>query len=195
MTEHGSHSATFKRQVAQEFVADETLHSLSQRHDNSRQLMRVRSPLDRTAKLAAIWAILPTHTSCGHPEVPPPDLAQLAREPDTRQRRFDYVRDRDKLARRRPASSFLGCGAFCVSATRIDARAIFRAAGDAATGAASPRPRSGVEQSDKACTCVGDCCASRPKSYDEQAGICGRIRPLPKETGYRSDCGAPEEPD
>jgi len=33
MTKHRSHSAAFKRQVAQEFIAGETLHGLSQRHD------------------------------------------------------------------------------------------------------------------------------------------------------------------
>jgi transposase-like protein len=41
MTKHRSHSASFKRQVAQEFVAGETLHGLSKRHDISRQLIRV----------------------------------------------------------------------------------------------------------------------------------------------------------
>ena len=41
MTKHRSHSVAFKRQVAQEFVAGETLHGLSKRHDISRQLIRV----------------------------------------------------------------------------------------------------------------------------------------------------------
>jgi transposase-like protein len=41
MTKHRSHSAAFKRQVAQEFIAGETLHSLSKRHDVSRQLIRI----------------------------------------------------------------------------------------------------------------------------------------------------------
>src|SRR4249920_749840 len=41
MTKHRSHSAAFKRQVAEEFLAGETLHGLSQRHDNSRQLIRI----------------------------------------------------------------------------------------------------------------------------------------------------------
>jgi len=39
--QHRSHSAAFKRQVAQEFIAGETLHGLSQRHDISRQLIRI----------------------------------------------------------------------------------------------------------------------------------------------------------
>jgi len=33
MTKHRSHSAAFKRQVAQEFIAGETLHGLSKRHE------------------------------------------------------------------------------------------------------------------------------------------------------------------
>ena len=33
MTKHRSHSAAFKRQVAEEFIAGKTLHGLSQRHD------------------------------------------------------------------------------------------------------------------------------------------------------------------
>jgi len=41
MTRHRSHSAAFKRQVAEEFIAGETLHALSQRHDISRQLVRI----------------------------------------------------------------------------------------------------------------------------------------------------------
>ena len=41
MTKHRSHSAAFKRQVAEEFLAGETLHSLSKRHDLSRQLIRI----------------------------------------------------------------------------------------------------------------------------------------------------------
>ena len=41
MTKHRSHSAAFKRQVAEEFIAGETLYGLSQRHDISRQLIRI----------------------------------------------------------------------------------------------------------------------------------------------------------
>jgi transposase len=41
MTKHRSHSAAFKRQVAEEFIAGETLHSISKRHDVSRQLIRI----------------------------------------------------------------------------------------------------------------------------------------------------------
>ena len=41
MARHRSHSAAFKRQVAEEFLAGETLHGLSQRHDISRQLIRI----------------------------------------------------------------------------------------------------------------------------------------------------------
>lgn len=41
MARHGTHSVTFKRQVAQEFLAGETLHGLAKRHDLSRNLIRV----------------------------------------------------------------------------------------------------------------------------------------------------------
>ena len=41
MTKHRCHSAAFKRQVAEEFIAGETLHGLSKRHDISRQLIRI----------------------------------------------------------------------------------------------------------------------------------------------------------
>ena len=41
MAKHRSHSIEFKRQVAQEFVAGETLYGLAKRHDISRQLIRV----------------------------------------------------------------------------------------------------------------------------------------------------------
>jgi transposase len=41
MPRHRSHSIEFKRQVAQEFVAGETLHGLAKRHDISRNLIRL----------------------------------------------------------------------------------------------------------------------------------------------------------
>lgn len=41
MVKHRSHSVEFKRQVAQEFLAGETLHGLAKRHDISRNLIRV----------------------------------------------------------------------------------------------------------------------------------------------------------
>jgi transposase len=41
MTKHRSHSVAFKRQVAEEYLAGETLHALAQRHDLSRQLIRI----------------------------------------------------------------------------------------------------------------------------------------------------------
>jgi transposase len=41
MAKHRSHSVEFKRQVAQEFIAGETLHGLAQRHDVSRNLIRI----------------------------------------------------------------------------------------------------------------------------------------------------------
>lgn len=41
MARHRTHSVTFKRQVAQEFLAGGTLHGLAKRHDLSRNLIRV----------------------------------------------------------------------------------------------------------------------------------------------------------
>ena len=41
MTKHRSHSAAFKRQIAEEFIAGESLYALSKRHDISRQLIRI----------------------------------------------------------------------------------------------------------------------------------------------------------
>ena len=41
MAKHRSHSIEFKRQVAQEFIAGETLHGLAKRHDISRQLIGI----------------------------------------------------------------------------------------------------------------------------------------------------------
>lgn len=41
MARHRTHSVAFKRQVAQEYIAGETLHSLARRHDLSRNLIRL----------------------------------------------------------------------------------------------------------------------------------------------------------
>ena len=41
MAKHRSHSIEFKRQVAQEYIAGETLHALAKRHDLSRNLIRI----------------------------------------------------------------------------------------------------------------------------------------------------------
>lgn len=41
MAKHRTHSVEFKRQVSQEYLAGETLHGLSKRHDISRNLIRV----------------------------------------------------------------------------------------------------------------------------------------------------------
>ena len=40
MPKHRSYSIEFKRQVAQEYLAGETLHGLAKRHDISRNLVR-----------------------------------------------------------------------------------------------------------------------------------------------------------
>ena len=67
MARHRSHSIEFKRQVAQEFVAGETLYALAKRHDISRQLIRVwvqryeAGNLDEDARTVrwANWCSLP----------------------------------------------------------------------------------------------------------------------------------------
>jgi transposase len=41
MAKHRSHSIAFKRQIAQEFLAGETLHGLARRHDLSRNLIHI----------------------------------------------------------------------------------------------------------------------------------------------------------
>lgn len=41
MAKHRSYSVAFKRQVVQEFLAGESLHSLGRRHDVSRNLIRI----------------------------------------------------------------------------------------------------------------------------------------------------------
>ena len=41
MVRHRTHSIEFKRQVVQEYLAGETLHSLGRRHDLARNLMRI----------------------------------------------------------------------------------------------------------------------------------------------------------
>jgi transposase len=41
MARHRTHSIEFKRQVAHDFIAGETLHSLAKRHDLSRTLIRI----------------------------------------------------------------------------------------------------------------------------------------------------------
>jgi transposase len=41
MARHRTHSIEFKRQIAQDFIAGETLHTLASRHDISRNLIRI----------------------------------------------------------------------------------------------------------------------------------------------------------
>jgi transposase len=41
MAKHRAHSIEFKRQVAQEFVAGETLHGFAKRHDVCRNLIQI----------------------------------------------------------------------------------------------------------------------------------------------------------
>ena len=63
MTKHRSHSVACKRQVAEEFIAGETLHGLSKRHDISRQLIRIwvgkfeAGTLDDDVQAALEWLV------------------------------------------------------------------------------------------------------------------------------------------
>lgn len=41
MAKHRSHSIEFKRQVAREYLAGDTLHGLAKRHDLARNLIRI----------------------------------------------------------------------------------------------------------------------------------------------------------
>jgi transposase len=41
MAKHRTHSVEFKQQVSQEYLGGETLHALSERHDISRNLIRI----------------------------------------------------------------------------------------------------------------------------------------------------------
>ena len=41
MAKHRTHSIEFKQQVAQDFIAGETLHALASQHDISRNLIRI----------------------------------------------------------------------------------------------------------------------------------------------------------
>lgn len=41
MVKNRTHSINFKRRVAQDYLADETLHRLAERHDQSRNLIRI----------------------------------------------------------------------------------------------------------------------------------------------------------
>ena len=41
MARHRTYSVAFKRQVAQEYLAGESLHSLAKRHDLARNLIRI----------------------------------------------------------------------------------------------------------------------------------------------------------
>ena len=50
MAKHRAHSLEFKRQVAQEFLAGETLHGLAKRYDLSRNLIRIWVQRSRPAR-------------------------------------------------------------------------------------------------------------------------------------------------
>ena len=57
MAKHRTHSIEFKRQIAQDFIAGETLHALASRHDLSRNL-RVFAPTASSASMTSIIRLL-----------------------------------------------------------------------------------------------------------------------------------------
>jgi hypothetical protein len=55
MAKHRAHSVEFKRQVAQEFLAGETLHGLAKRHDISRNLILIASAIPGGKLWPYVW--------------------------------------------------------------------------------------------------------------------------------------------
>ena len=75
MARHRTHSIAFKRQVVQEYLAGETLHGLTRRHDLSRTLIRtcvgqyaarISARVDRTSARSARYR-RPAKDSAGSP--------------------------------------------------------------------------------------------------------------------------------
>jgi transposase len=65
MAKHRTHSIEFKRQVALDFIAGETLHGLAKRHDISRNLIRIwvkkleAGAFDEDARAAIVSRVVP----------------------------------------------------------------------------------------------------------------------------------------
>ena len=57
MAKHRTRSIEFKQQVALDFIAGETLHSLAKRHDISRNLIRISSRSLRLGPLMRMPAL------------------------------------------------------------------------------------------------------------------------------------------
>ena len=71
MARHRSHSIEFKRQVAQEFVAGETLYALAKRHDLSRQLIRVWWTSSKSPRrIDFAQPRIPSFSALPHPHTP-----------------------------------------------------------------------------------------------------------------------------
>src|SRR5262249_43099608 len=92
MARQRSHSIEFKRQVAQEFIAGESLYALSKRHDISRQLIRVwvqkyeAGALDEDAQAADLLQeyeakIAALERMVGRPSLPAPRRLHRRRMP------------------------------------------------------------------------------------------------------------------
>jgi transposase-like protein len=66
MRKHRSYPIEFKRQVAQEYLAGETLHGLAKRHEINRNLVRIWVAMRRTSasSRAALSTFADTIFSC-----------------------------------------------------------------------------------------------------------------------------------
>lgn len=95
MARHRSHSAEFKRQVAQEFLAGDTLHSLAKRHDIARDreaALRRLKPEPRGQAGLARFPKIPFPVHCNSPICrwrTPAEAEQRAPVEATRQDRAD----------------------------------------------------------------------------------------------------------
>ena len=73
MAKHRTHSIEFKRQVALDFIAGETLHGLAKRHDILRNLIRIwvkkleAGAFDEDARSADLLFFAPTHLPVERP--------------------------------------------------------------------------------------------------------------------------------
>ena len=67
MPRHRTHSIEFRRQVAQDYLAGETLHSLARGHSLSRNLIRIwMQTLEAAPATTALKGIKPSEFSWGY---------------------------------------------------------------------------------------------------------------------------------
>ena len=103
MAKHRTYSIEFKRQVAQEFLAGESLHGLSRRHDVSRNLIRVwvakleAGTYDEDAEAADLLQEYEAKNRCprapGRPAGAGDRVSKRGSEKRTPAEKRDYIRD------------------------------------------------------------------------------------------------------